>query len=110
MTQKELYQQEIEKITRIIRDKYQPEKIILYGSAARGDLHQDSDIDMLIIKDSDKPRRQRIRDISRLFIDDMYRVPFSPFVLTRAEFDKGKQEGRYIIRQILKDGKVLYEA
>jgi len=30
--------------------KYDPEKIILYGSVARGDFNQDSDIDLLIIK------------------------------------------------------------
>lgn len=35
---------------------YKPERIILFGSAARGDYHANSDIDLLIIKNSDKKK------------------------------------------------------
>jgi len=45
----ELIEYIVEKIVREI----QPEKIILYGSYARGDFHKDSDVDLFIIKDSE---------------------------------------------------------
>ena len=35
---------------------YEPEKIILYGSAARGEFTDESDIDLLIIKNTDKDK------------------------------------------------------
>jgi predicted nucleotidyltransferase len=43
-------QSEIESITAQLVEKYKPEKIILFGSAARGDATPDSDADFLIIK------------------------------------------------------------
>ena len=43
-------EEQIRSITAQIIDKYQPEKIILFGSSARGDLNPDSDVDLLIIK------------------------------------------------------------
>ena len=47
-------QSAIDSITAQLIEKYKPEKIILFGSAARGDAAPDSDVDLLIIK-SDTP-------------------------------------------------------
>jgi len=44
------FEKEINYITRQIIEKYKPEKIILFGSAARGELNLNSDADFLIIK------------------------------------------------------------
>lgn len=44
------YEQEINRITQQIIEKYKPDKIILFGSTAKGELHPDSDADFLIIK------------------------------------------------------------
>lgn len=41
-------QKEIERITAQLIEKYKPERIILFGSAARGDATPDSDVDLLI--------------------------------------------------------------
>ena len=49
MNRQGVFEKEIKAITEQIVKKYKPEKIILYGSAARGDFKKDSDIDMLII-------------------------------------------------------------
>ena len=49
MGQMELdFEKEIQSITKQLIEKYGPEKIILFGSAARGDLNPDSDADFLI--------------------------------------------------------------
>jgi len=51
------FEREIEGITAQIIDKYKPEKIILFGSAARGEWDSDSDADFLIIKKGSSANR-----------------------------------------------------
>lgn len=107
MTQKD-FEKEIVKITKIIADKYQPEKIILYGSAARGDFGENSDIDMLIIKKSKKRRFERAADVFGLIAGIGRRIPFEPLVLTPSEVEKMENLGDPFLGIILKEGKVLY--
>ncbi|MFA4873639.1 MAG: nucleotidyltransferase domain-containing protein [Patescibacteria group bacterium] len=109
MTLHESYQKEISSLTKVIKERYQPEKIILFGSAARGELRQGSDIDMLIIKDAKGRSYDRMVEVLRLVQGAQPRLPFTPIVLTRQEYTRGLQEGRYFFRQIEKEGKVLYE-
>ena len=49
----------IRDIVRRIVETVQPEKVILFGSRARGDARPNSDFDMLVIKQSDEPRYRR---------------------------------------------------
>jgi uncharacterized protein len=46
------YQKEIEKIKQQIIDKFNPVKIVLFGSIARGNYNEGSDIDLLIVQES----------------------------------------------------------
>ena len=60
-------QKEIENISSQIIEKYKPEKVILFGSAARGEAGPDSDLDFLIIKkDTPYYGADRIRELSRM--------------------------------------------
>ncbi|MDI3531232.1 MAG: uncharacterized protein PWP60_1081, partial [Candidatus Atribacteria bacterium] len=47
-----LLHEELSRIVKLLIEKYQPEKIILFGSLAEGRIHEWSDIDLLIIKDT----------------------------------------------------------
>ncbi len=107
---KEKYNQELEKIVEVLKKNYNPQKIILFGSLARGELHKGSDIDMLIIKDSKKKRYYRVLEVLEMVKEIKRNFPFGPLIITPKEFEKGFQENRYFIRQIAKDGKILYEA
>ena len=49
-------QKQIEKILKIIVDKYKPDKVILFGSYACDHPSKDSDLDLLVVKDSNLPR------------------------------------------------------
>lgn len=109
MTLHESYQKEINTLARVIQEGYQPSKIILFGSAARGDLRQGSDIDMLIIKDARGRPYDRAVEVLRLVRGVPSRLPFTAIVLTRQEFEHGLQEKRYFFRQVMKEGKVIYE-
>ena len=82
------------------------EKVILFGSQARGDAGKNSDVDFLIIADSDLPRFKRSREIYKLFRP----YPFSMdlLVYTPEEVQKGKGSHLSFIATILREGKVLY--
>lgn len=110
MTQAIAYQQEINMLKTAIIEQYQPNKIILFGSAARGDLRSGSDIDMAIIKPSSKKRYHRTVEILQLVKHLPRTLPFEPIMFTPEEFATGQQQQHYLIRQIMLDGKVLYEA
>jgi len=81
----------------------------LFGSSARGMITENSDIDMLIIKDTDKKRNERFREVRALVRDLKRRIPFSPLVYTPAEIEKRVNLGDFFVKEILKEGKVLYE-
>ena len=87
-------------------EKYQPEKIILFGSAARGDSNFDSDADFLIIKkETPYYGADRIRQISRLINRD---IPVDFLIYRPEELKKRVEMGDPFLKAILKEGKVLY--
>src|SRR5215472_15163197 len=53
-------------ITRRIVEKFQPEKVVLFGSYAYGTPDLDSDVDLLVVMDSDEPMAQRIRRVTEV--------------------------------------------
>jgi len=102
------YREAIQEITETLKVKYHPDKIVLFGSCAFGKTHRDSDIDMLIIKDTKKKYGQRYLDVCRLVYNFARRIPFEPFILTPKEF--ARQIGRNLfLQEIMAKGKVLYE-
>lgn len=102
------YLQEAEKLAEIIVKNYRPEKIILYGSAASGKVHKDSDLDFCIIKESDLPMRKRIWEVYKSMREWRHVLPFEPVVFTPQEFIRKKNNADYFVREILKHGKILY--
>lgn len=101
-------QKEIDNISKQIIKKYKPQKVILFGSAAKGRATPDSDLDFFIIK-KDVPYlgRDRYRELSRMIERDMA-VDF--IVYKPEEFNKWLNAGDPFLSSIDKDGIVLYEA
>ncbi len=98
----------IDYITRKIVRAIQPEKIILYGSYARGDFHEDSDLDLFIIKDSKESNLLVRREIDNLLFGR--RFPIDIRVRKSAEVDWNiRAENPFYLYHIFKDGQVLYE-
>ena len=84
-----------------------PERIVLFGSYARGDSQRDSDLDRLIIEQSDLPRYRRapryLRALLGLF-------PSNDIVVwTPAEVGAWSEVPNAFITTALRDGRVLYE-
>ena len=100
------FEKEIQNITQQIIQKYKPDKIILFGSAARGEGTPDSDADFLIIKkDTPLYGSDRIRELSRLV---ERKIPIDLLIYRPEEFEKRLQMGDPFLKSILKEGKTLY--
>lgn len=91
-----------------IRREYQPEKIILYGSYAYGKPTGDSDIDLFIVKDTDKRWVDRFVEVKRLVYRRGTRIPVSPIVYTPAEVRERVKFGDEFVEEVLTRGEVLY--
>jgi uncharacterized protein len=86
----------------------QPEKILLFGSYARGDSDQDSDLDLLVIKDSKQKNREIRREIDRLLTGRRFGIDI---IVRKPEevAENLKDRNPFYLHHIFKDGKVLYE-
>ncbi len=98
----------VENIVEILAEKYQPEKIILFGSNVYGKPTEESDIDLLIVKETDKPFYKRWSEVCTLVSDIIKTVPFSPFVVTPAELKERLERGDQFFEEIIKKGEVLH--
>jgi uncharacterized protein len=97
----------LQEIVRRIVAAVQPEKIILFGSAAREEMGPDSDLDFLVIK-SCKNRRETARKIRRRLVG--IGIPKDIIVATPEDIERYKDTIGLIYRPALKEGKVLYAA
>ncbi len=92
-----------------------PYRIILFGSYANGTATENSDIDMVVILDNDDVARtydERLRkrlDINKLVRDINYKVALDILVYSRAEYRIVKDCGNYLIDEIERNGKIVYE-
>jgi len=79
--------------------------IILIGSYARGDIHEYSDIDMVLITDLDLPRSYFYSILpERLNIKELSLLPYNSIVFSELYF-----EGSIFMAHVLKEGKLLYD-
>jgi uncharacterized protein len=102
-----MYYDEIKRLTARIVEAERPEKIILFGSYARGAPTEDSDIDLLVISRSTLSRRERETRLTRQLFGSG--VPYDVVVLTPEEIEERLRSSGAFIREILSTGRVLYE-
>ena len=88
---------------------YQPEKIILFGSAVTGTMHEDSDLDLVIIKKTDKRFYDRIGEVLKIVRNVSPKPPIDFLVYTPNEFRDMEDTNYFVKDEVVKKGKVLYE-
>ena len=95
----------IRRFARDVAQRFQPEKIILFGSHAYGEPHADSDVDILVVM----PARNAIDQAVR--IDQVTDPPFPLDLIVRTPKTMAwrLKEGDSFLREIVGKGKVLYE-
>lgn len=99
---------QLEKIVSVIKTHYHPDKIILYGSYAYGNPDKNSDLDLLIVKDTNLPRHKRSRLI-RKWLWGISDIPKDILVYTNKEIEEWKNVEQAFITEIVRKGKILYE-
>lgn len=90
-----------------IAETLHPTKIILFGSYARGTPSRDSDVDLLVIIESNAPKKELHWAVSSLLIPRPY--PVDILVRTPEEIELALKRGDLFIRDIITHGQVLYE-
>ncbi|MGH7807850.1 MAG: nucleotidyltransferase domain-containing protein [Thermodesulfobacteriota bacterium] len=100
----------MEKFERLVEclRRYNPEKIILFGSYARGDADEYSDLDVVIIKNTEKRFLERLVEVAKYLDNDLGKVDV--FVYTGAEFEDMRREENPFIEKVLAEGRVIYQA
>jgi predicted nucleotidyltransferase len=94
-----------------IVDEVAPDQIILFGSQARGDATDASDVDLLIIVEEPiENGRDRMETMTQLWrkLSDV-RGPKDLLVYSREEVEKWRHTSNHIIARALREGEVLYE-
>ena len=97
---------EIEQVATRIGIEANADRVILFGSHARGEAGKNSDVDFMIIAESNLPRFKRSRKLYKLF--QPYPFSMDLLVYTPQEIEKGKKSHLSFVSTVLREGKTLY--
>lgn len=103
---REELQTNLKDIVETIVQEYSPEKIILFGSLAKGDIHEGSDIDLIIIKSTTDDPWQRAKEVDKI-IDHI--SPIDILIYTPQEIQERLSLNDYFVKEFCGEGKVLYD-
>jgi len=103
---RETRQEEMPKMVELIVERFHPEKVILFGSRARGEAGPDSNVDLLVVMHVQGSKREAQLDVRRSLHN--VRVPKDVVVSTPEEFARRKDVIGTIERPADREGTVLY--
>jgi predicted nucleotidyltransferase len=98
----------LKELVRCIVEVAKPERIILFGSAARGQMGPDSDLDVLVVKSAIEHRRRLAQDIYMNLPE--LGVGVDVIVLTPEDIEAQRTSVGSIIGPALEEGRVIYGA
>ncbi len=101
-----LLEAELQRFLTILPQHYQPQKIIRFGSIADGETGEWSDLDLVIVKETNRPFLDRIREVMQVLRPQ---IGVDILVYTPREFEQLTQERPFFQIEIMQKGKVLYE-
>ncbi len=96
----------IQSVVQQIVAKFQPERIILFGSHAYGNPSEESDVDLLVVMDSPRRNVEQAMLIARA-LD--YHFALDLMVRRPQQLTERIAMGDFFLREIVEKGKVLYE-
>ncbi len=105
---KRLSHEAIDEIVRRIVGACQPERVILFGSAATGEMTPDSDVDLLVIERGVRDARREVLRIRQALSD--LPSPFEVIVMERERFEETRDVIGGIAWPASRNGKVIFEA
>lgn len=99
--------QNIRSLVRRITNKFQPEKVVLFGSYAYGNPGPESDVDLLVVMNTSLSSRQQRLRISQAISPRPF--PLDIIVRTPEELEHRLELGDPFLREVLSQGRVIYE-
>ena len=101
----------IDQMVKVVVDEVQPEQVILFGSRARGEEQEDSDVDLVVVEVEPFGReRSRHKEMVRLYkVLADFPVSADVLVYTHEEVDYWRDSLNHVLARALREGKVLYE-
>ena len=97
-----------EEVVRRLVAAFSPKSIVLFGSHAQGRAGPDSDLDLLVIADSDEPLHRRGARAHHALRG--LRVPVDVFVCTPAEVERYRGWLSHTVAMALREGRVIYDS
>lgn len=104
---KRIPQKAIDHVVEQIVERFKPQKIILFGSYARGNPRPESDVDILVVMDT--PRKD-VQQAIQICQQIEYRFGLDLIVHTPRYLEERIKMGDWFLQDVIKEGKILYEA
>jgi len=103
---KELLEQELDRYVQVLKAAENPDKVIVFGSLATGHVHEWSDIDLVVVKETKLPYLERLCQTQGLL---QPRVGTDILYYTPEEFETLCLQRRFFQEEIIDKGIVVYE-
>jgi len=97
---------DIESVARQLGDAVNAERVVLFGSHARGNPSEHSDVDLLIVAESDQPRFKRSQELYRLLRPHPFAMDL--VVYTPEEVRRDLRSRASFVSMVLREGRVIY--
>ena len=98
----------LDKIIALVTSKTSPERIVLFGSYARGDNTKNSDIDILIIIKNLVNERKITGSLYKALLDEDFPIPVDFLAIDYDKYNIVKNKIGYIYKTIEREGKIIY--
>lgn len=102
-----LTHKEIKRLVRRIVARIQPQKVIIFGSYAKGTATIKSDLDIFIIKEMELPMARRADDLVPMLSQSL--IPIDVHIYTPEEVEEYGKEPFSFVNSILKSGRTVFE-
>lgn len=97
----------LEHTVAVLIKEYKPQRILLFGSLATGQVNETSDLDLLIVKDTSLSFYERLREVALICRSA---VGADLLVYTADELEQASRENRFFREEILGKSREVYRA